>query len=118
MGYDTIASSGSTLPPGFLDDLINRFDNEPEGLKNVFEQLFKDLQKSVMKISPLGPFQGYLRALGLLAYCYTPRCVVKTSKASADIHKVAGLAAASVVCFSLQAFVVLFFDNPVSFYFC
>jgi hypothetical protein len=44
MGYDTIASSGSTLPPGFLDDLINRFENEPEGLKNVFEQLFKDLQ--------------------------------------------------------------------------
>jgi len=66
MGYDTIASSGSTLPPGFLDDLINRFENEPEGLKNVFEQLFKDLQGSVMKISPLGPFQGYLRALGLL----------------------------------------------------
>jgi len=57
MGYDTIASSGSTLPPGFLDDLINRFENEPEGLKNVFEQLFNDLQRSVMKISPLGPFQ-------------------------------------------------------------
>ncbi|CAK9231327.1 unnamed protein product [Sphagnum troendelagicum] len=66
MGYDTFASSGSTLPPGFLDDLINRFENEPEGLKNVFEQLFKDLQGSVMKISPLGPFQGYLRALGML----------------------------------------------------
>jgi hypothetical protein len=56
MGYDTIASSGSTLPPGFLDDLINRFEDESEGLKNVFEQLFKDLQGSVMKISPLGPF--------------------------------------------------------------
>jgi hypothetical protein len=34
-------------------------------------------------------------------------------KASADIHKVAGLAVASVVCFFLQAFVVLFFDNPL-----
>ncbi|KAH8946726.1 hypothetical protein BDL97_11G000700 [Sphagnum fallax] len=53
-----------------------------------------------------------------MAYCYTTRCIVKTSKASAEIHKVAGLAVASVVCFSLQAFVVLFFDNPVSFYFC
>jgi hypothetical protein len=29
--------------------------------------------------------------------------------------QVAGLAVASVVCFFLQAFVVLFFDNPVSF---
>jgi hypothetical protein len=44
-----------------------------------------------------------------MAYCYTIRCIVK---ASADIHKVAGLAVASVVCFFLQAFVVLFFDNP------
>ncbi len=44
MGYDTIASSGSTLPSDFLDDLINRFENEPEGLKDLFEQLFKDLQ--------------------------------------------------------------------------
>ncbi|CAM6066131.1 unnamed protein product [Sphagnum tenellum] len=59
----------------------------------------------------------YPRALDK-AYCYTTRCVVKTSKASAEIHKVAELAVASVVCFSLQAFVVLFFDNPVSFYFC
>jgi hypothetical protein len=48
-----------------------------------------------------------------MAYCYTTRCIVKTSKASAEIHKVAGLAVASVVCFSLQAFVVLFFDNPI-----
>jgi len=56
MVYDTIASSGSTLPSDFLDDLINRFENEPEGLKDLFEQLFKDLQGSVMKIFPLGPF--------------------------------------------------------------
>jgi hypothetical protein len=48
-----------------------------------------------------------------MVYCYTTRCVVKTSKASADIHKVAGLAVASVVCFSLQSFVVHFFDNPM-----
>jgi hypothetical protein len=66
MGYETIASSGSTLPSDFLDDLINRFENQPEGLKDLFEQLFKDLQGSVMKIFPLGPFYGYLRALGML----------------------------------------------------
>ncbi len=56
MGYDTIAWSGSTLPSGYLDNVTNRFENEPEGLKDLFEQLFKDLQGSVMKISPLGPF--------------------------------------------------------------
>ncbi|KAH8948543.1 hypothetical protein BDL97_11G099600 [Sphagnum fallax] len=53
---------------------------------------------------------GGLAAYGLLLY--NKMCRVKTSKASADIHKVAGLAVASVVCFSLRAFVVLFFDNP------
>jgi hypothetical protein len=56
MGYDTIAWSDSTLPSGFLDNLTNRFENEPEGLKDLFEQLFKHLQGSVMKISPWGPF--------------------------------------------------------------
>jgi hypothetical protein len=56
MGYDTIASSRSTFPSCFLDDLINRFENEPEGLKDFFEQLFKVLQGSLRKISPLGPF--------------------------------------------------------------
>jgi energy-converting hydrogenase Eha subunit G len=53
---------------------------------------------------------GGLAAYGLLLY--NKMCRVKTSQASADIHKVAGLAVASVVCFSLRAFVVLFFDNP------
>jgi hypothetical protein len=59
---------------------------------------------------------GGLAAYGLLLY--NKMCRVKTSQASADIHKVAGLAVASVVCFSLRAFIVLVFDNPVSFCFC
>ncbi|KAH9550979.1 hypothetical protein CY35_10G100000 [Sphagnum magellanicum] len=53
---------------------------------------------------------GGLAAYGLLLY--NKMCRVKTSQASADIHKVAGLAVASVVCFSLRAFIVLVFDNP------
>ncbi|KAL3691495.1 hypothetical protein R1sor_005146 [Riccia sorocarpa] len=58
-------SSGPSLPPGFLDHLVKRF--EEDGVEEIFNPVFKDLQQSVMKVSPLGPFQGPLRALVLLA---------------------------------------------------
>lgn len=63
------SSTGPTLPPGFLDHFLKRF--EDEGLSDIFNPVFKDLQQSVMKVSPLGPFQGPLRALVMLV-CYPP----------------------------------------------
>jgi uncharacterized membrane protein len=54
---------------------------------------------------------GGLASYGLLLY--SKMCKVKTGKSSADIRKVAGLALAAVVCFSLRAFLVLFGDIPV-----
>jgi hypothetical protein len=51
---------------------------------------------------------GGLAVYGLLLYTKMSR--VKSGSTSADIRKVAGLAVASVVCFSLKAFLVVMSD--------
>ncbi|KAJ7526818.1 hypothetical protein O6H91_16G024100 [Diphasiastrum complanatum] len=48
---------------------------------------------------------------GLLLYSKLSRC--RSGKTSTDIRKVAGLAVASVVCFSVQSLLVFFTDIPV-----
>jgi ubiquitin conjugation factor E4 B len=68
VGFDP-GTSGSgfnepTLPAGFLDQFIERFKDE--GLGEIFNPVFRDLQISVNKVSPLGPFQGPLGALIML----------------------------------------------------
>jgi hypothetical protein len=51
---------------------------------------------------------GGLAGYGLLLYTKMSR--VKSGRATADIRKVAGLAVASVVCFTLKAFLVVMSD--------
>ncbi|CAM6096554.1 unnamed protein product [Calypogeia fissa] len=63
-GTSGVGASGPTLPPGFLEHFMKRF--EDEGLSDIFNPVFRDLQQSVMKVSPLGPFQGPLSALVML----------------------------------------------------
>ncbi|KAG6550550.1 hypothetical protein Mapa_007919 [Marchantia paleacea] len=73
VGFDPGTSGGGpvgpSLPHGFLEHFVKRF--EEDGVEEIFNKVFKDLQQSVMKVSPLGPFQGPLRALVLLA-SYAP----------------------------------------------
>ncbi|KAL2622569.1 hypothetical protein R1flu_002774 [Riccia fluitans] len=57
--------SGPYLPPGSLNHLVKQY--EEDGLAEIFSPVFSDLQQSVMRVSPLGPFQGPLKALVLLA---------------------------------------------------
>ena len=64
--FDSNGDSAAKLPVGFFDNLMKRFEDEPECWKSTFDQLLKDLQEGVMKMSPLGPFQRYLRALVML----------------------------------------------------
>lgn len=54
-----------TLPAGFLDHFIKRFENEP-GFENIWRPAFEELRNSVSRISPLGPFQTPLKTLILL----------------------------------------------------
>lgn len=68
-GFEESSSgSGSVgsqrLPPGFLDHFVRRFADD--GLDKILNQVFHDLHQSVLKVSPLGPFQAPLRALVLL----------------------------------------------------
>lgn len=65
-GFEVANSGVDMLPPGFFEGLLKRFEDEPEGFKCTFEQLYKDLQYRVSKLSPLGPFQQCLRALMML----------------------------------------------------
>lgn len=68
-------------------------------------QIYSDIFAVVILISG-GGLAGY----GLVLYQKLKR--VRSDSASRDLRKVAGLAVVSVVCFSLQAFLVLFTDIP------
>lgn len=65
-GFYGASGGAEALPAGFLELLLGRFEDEPEGLRSVFERVFKDLQGVVMKVSPLGPFQRCVRTLIML----------------------------------------------------
>ncbi|KAG0567242.1 hypothetical protein M758_7G160400 [Ceratodon purpureus] len=64
--YYATSTGVEPLPAGFFDGLLKRFEDEPEGFRTTFEQLYKDLQHVVMKLSPLGPFQRCIRTLHML----------------------------------------------------
>ncbi|KAJ7527315.1 hypothetical protein O6H91_16G048200 [Diphasiastrum complanatum] len=68
-------------------------------------QVYSDLFAIVILLSG-GGLAGY----GLLLYSKLSRC--RSGKTSTDIRKVAGLAVASVVCFSVQSLLVFFTDIP------
>ncbi|KAI5064406.1 hypothetical protein GOP47_0021076 [Adiantum capillus-veneris] len=68
-------------------------------------QIYSDIFAVVLLISG-GGLAGY----GLVLYQKIKR--VRSESASQDLRKVAGLAVVSVVCFSLQSFLVLFTDIP------
>lgn len=59
------SNNALTLPSGFLDHFIKRFENEP-GFENIWRPAFEELRNSVSRISPLGPFQTPLKTLILL----------------------------------------------------
>lgn len=69
-GSDTTSAFPSTtggsigLPAGFLDQLVQRF--EGEGLEEIFTPVFSELPGKLTNVSPLGPFQGPLKALASL----------------------------------------------------
>ncbi|KAJ7520128.1 hypothetical protein O6H91_20G067900 [Diphasiastrum complanatum] len=65
-------------------------------------QIYSDLFAIVMLLSG-----GGLAAYGLLLYTKMSRVRSRTKKSSTDIKKVAGLAVASVLCFSLRGLLVL-----------
>lgn len=58
------SSGGAGLPPGFLDQLVQSF--ESEGLEEIFTPVFTELPGRLVNVSPLGPFQGPLKALATL----------------------------------------------------
>ncbi|CAM6108599.1 unnamed protein product [Calypogeia fissa] len=61
----SVGVSGPTvLPRQFLEHFIKRFKDQ--GLSDIFDLVFRELQQSVMKVSPLGAFQGPLNALTML----------------------------------------------------
>lgn len=62
---DSDSNNALTLPSGFLDHFIKRFENEP-GFENIWRPAFEELRNSVSRISPLGPFQTPLKTLILL----------------------------------------------------
>ncbi|KAJ7561846.1 hypothetical protein O6H91_03G043800 [Diphasiastrum complanatum] len=61
-------NSGTVIPPGFLDHFFKRFEGDE--LSSILDGVFKGLQGSVMSVSPLGHFQGPLRALAMLVSNY------------------------------------------------
>jgi len=65
-GFYATSSGVEPLPSGFFEQLLKRFEDEPEGFKSVFEHVFKDLQTAVTKLSPLGPFLPCVRTLLML----------------------------------------------------
>ncbi|KAG0558710.1 hypothetical protein KC19_10G048000 [Ceratodon purpureus] len=65
-GFYATSSGLEPLPPGFFEGLLKRFEDEPDGFRSTFEHLFKDLQGTVWKLSPLGPFQRCVRTLVML----------------------------------------------------
>lgn len=77
------------------------YDNPIDSVK--LAQIYANFFALVILLSG-GGLAGY----GLLLYTKMSR--VKSVRASADIRKVAGLAVASVVCFSLKAFLVVMSD--------
>ncbi|KAH7438026.1 hypothetical protein KP509_05G101600 [Ceratopteris richardii] len=68
-------------------------------------QVYSDIFALVILVSG-GGLAGY----GLVLYQKMKR--IRSNSTSRDLRKVAGLAVVSVVCFSLQAFLVLFTDIP------
>lgn len=60
-----LEDTAETLPAGFLDHFIKRFEGEP-GFENVWRPAFDDLRNSVMRLSALGPFQAPLKTLVML----------------------------------------------------
>lgn len=58
------SSSSQSLPSGFVEDMVARFDGE--GLEDIFWPLFAELCSQVRNVSLLGNFQPYLRALAQL----------------------------------------------------
>ncbi|MCO5562231.1 hypothetical protein L7F22_015857 [Adiantum nelumboides] len=71
----------------------------------ILAQIYSDIFAVVLLISG-GGLAGY----GLILYQKIKR--VRSDSAPRDLRKVAGLAVVSVVCFSLQSFLVLFTDLP------
>lgn len=65
-GFYTTSTGIEPLPPGFFEQLLKRFEEEPDGFKSVFEQVYKDLQTAVTRLSPLGPFLPCIRTLLML----------------------------------------------------
>ncbi|GBG72540.1 hypothetical protein CBR_g12111 [Chara braunii] len=57
-------SSGLSLPPGFLDQLVQRFDGE--GLEDIFRPVFAEILAPYHRISPLGPFHRPLQVMVML----------------------------------------------------
>lgn len=68
---DPSSSSGletttDTLPSGFLDHFVKRFEGEPT-FENLWRPAFDYLRNSVTRVSALGPFQASLQTLIILA---------------------------------------------------
>eukprot|EP00963_Diacronema_lutheri_P009923 scaffold938_cov334-Pavlova_lutheri.AAC.43 len=68
--------SGSTLPAGFLEQFVARF--EGEGLQEMFEPIVRELTKSVVQCSLLGDFHAQIRTLSMLTN-HPALCKVITS---------------------------------------